>query len=129
MAAVSQRKVLLYDKAGEEHFNLISALHKSLRESDPDASLYWLRRMLEAGEDPRYVARRMVRFASEDIGLADPQALQHSLAAWQAQYSLPIWLAGDHQAAARFAEKYLYQCARLIASENAALGVTGQCVA
>lgn len=84
VAAVSQRKVLLYDKAGEEHFNLISALHKSLRESDPDASLYWLRRMLEAGEDPRYVARRMVRFASEDIGLADPQALQHSLAAWEA---------------------------------------------
>jgi putative ATPase len=70
-----QRKVLLYDKAGEEHYNLISALHKSMRESDPDATLYWLVRMLEAGEDPLYVARRIVRFASEDIGLADPRAL------------------------------------------------------
>ena len=84
VAAASQRKVLLYDKAGEEHFNLISALHKSLRESDADASLYWLYRMLEAGEDPRYLARRMVRFASEDIGLADPGALRQSLDAWEA---------------------------------------------
>ncbi|MEE2775344.1 MAG: replication-associated recombination protein A [Acidobacteriota bacterium] len=81
---VAQRKVLLYDKSGEEHFNLISALHKSLRESDPDASLYWLERMLVAGEDPGYLARRMVRFAAEDIGLADPAALQHALAGWQA---------------------------------------------
>ena len=72
---LAQRKVLLYDKAGEEHFNLISALHKSLRESDADAALYWLARMLAAGEDPLYLARRMVRFASEDVGLADPQAL------------------------------------------------------
>jgi len=79
----AQRKVLLYDKAGEEHFNLISALHKSLRESDADAALYWLARMLAAGEDPGYVARRMVRFASEDVGLADPQALTLSLAAWE----------------------------------------------
>jgi putative ATPase len=78
---VAQRKVLLYDKAGEEHFNLISALHKSLRESDADASLYWFARMLAAGEDPLYVARRMIRFASEDIGLADPQALPQALAA------------------------------------------------
>ncbi len=78
---VAQRKVLLYDKAGEEHFNLISALHKSLRESDADASLYWLARMLAAGEDPLYVARRMIRFASEDVGLADPQALVQALAA------------------------------------------------
>ncbi|MEO8056572.1 MAG: replication-associated recombination protein A, partial [Acidobacteriota bacterium] len=70
-----KRKVLLYDKSGEEHFNIISALHKSLRDSDVDASLYWLARMLEAGEDPLYVARRLVRFASEDVGLADPQAL------------------------------------------------------
>ncbi|HSB37302.1 MAG TPA: replication-associated recombination protein A [Thermoanaerobaculia bacterium] len=70
-----RRKVLLYDKAGEEHFNLISALHKSLRDSDVDASLYWLARMLEAGEEPLYVARRLVRFASEDVGLADPSAL------------------------------------------------------
>lgn len=80
----AQRKVLLYDKSGEEHFNLISALHKSLRESDPDAALYWLGRMLESGEEPSYLARRMVRFASEDIGLADPQALPQALAGWEA---------------------------------------------
>jgi putative ATPase len=72
---VVQRKFLLYDKSGEEHFNLISALHKSLRDSDPDGALYWLARMLEAGEDPLYVARRLVRFASEDVGLAQPNAL------------------------------------------------------
>jgi putative ATPase len=83
VARVAQRKVLLYDKAGEEHFNLISALHKSMRESDPDASLYWLERMLEAGEDPTYVARRMLRFAAEDIGLADPQALRMALDGWE----------------------------------------------
>ena len=76
-----QRKALLYDKSGEEHFNLISALHKSLRNSDPDAGLYWLARMLEAGEDPLYIARRLVRFASEDVGLADPQALSVATAA------------------------------------------------
>ncbi len=85
---VEQRKTLLYDKAGEEHFNLISALHKSLRESDPDAALYWLARMLAAGEDPLYVARRMVRFASEDVGLADPRALPQTLAAWDAYHRL-----------------------------------------
>ncbi|MEO0005299.1 MAG: replication-associated recombination protein A [candidate division WOR-3 bacterium] len=72
---VVQRKFLLYDKGGEEHYNLISALHKSLRDSDPDAALYWLARMLEAGEDPLYIARRLVRFASEDIGMANPNAL------------------------------------------------------
>ena len=71
-ATRSQQKTLLYDKSGEEHYNLISALHKSLRDSDPDAALYWLARMLEAGEDPLYVARRLVRFASEDVGNADP---------------------------------------------------------
>ena len=76
-----QRRTLLYDKAGEEHYNLISALHKSMRNSDPDASVYWLARMLEAGEDPLYVARRLVRFASEDIGNADPQALTVAVAA------------------------------------------------
>jgi putative ATPase len=79
-----QRKMLLYDKAGEEHYNLISALHKSVRNSDPDAALYWLGRMLEAGEDPLYAARRLIRMASEDIGLADPQALQVAVAAMQA---------------------------------------------
>jgi len=73
------QKTLLYDKGGEEHYNIISALHKSLRNSDVDASLYWLARMLEAGEDPLYVARRLVRFASEDVGLADPQALRIAL--------------------------------------------------
>ena len=78
------RKALLYDKSGEEHFNLISALHKSIRNSDADAGLYWLARMLEGGEDPLYVARRLVRFASEDVGLADSQALVLALAAQQA---------------------------------------------
>jgi putative ATPase len=76
-----QRRALLYDKAGEEHYNLISALHKSMRNSDPDASVYWLARMLEAGEDPLYIARRLVRFASEDVGNADPQALTVAVAA------------------------------------------------
>jgi putative ATPase len=84
VADLAQRKVLLYDKAGEEHFSLISALHKSLRESDPDAALYWLARMLAAGEEPHYLARRMVRFASEDVGLADPQALPLAIACWEA---------------------------------------------
>ena len=81
---ILERKAYLYDKSGEEHYNIISALHKSLRGSDPDAALYWLGRMLEAGEDPLYIARRMVRFASEDIGMADPQALQVAVAAMQA---------------------------------------------
>ena len=78
------RKSLLYDKNGEEHYNLISALHKSMRNSDPDAAVYWLARMLEAGEDPLYVARRLIRFASEDVGLADPRALELAVAACQA---------------------------------------------
>ncbi|MCD7841888.1 MAG: replication-associated recombination protein A [Lachnospiraceae bacterium] len=82
------KKSLLYDKKGEEHYNLISALHKSMRNSDPDAAVYWLARMLEAGEDPLYVARRIVRFASEDVGLADPQALPHAIAAYQACHYL-----------------------------------------
>ncbi len=81
---VLQRKLLRYDKAGEEHFNLISALHKSVRNSDPDAALYWITRMLESGEDLMYVARRLVRMASEDIGLADPHALEVTIAAMQA---------------------------------------------
>lgn len=78
------KKSLLYDKKGEEHYNLISALHKSMRNSDPDAAVYWLARMLEAGEDPLYVARRVTRFASEDVGLADPRALELAVAAYQA---------------------------------------------
>ena len=85
-----QRKVLLYDKAGEEHFNLISALHKSVRSSDADAALYWLARMLEAGEDRLYIARRLMRMASEDIGLADPRALEQAVAAMQAVHFLGI---------------------------------------
>jgi putative ATPase len=76
-----QRRALLYDKSGEEHYNIISALHKSMRNSDPDAAVYWLARMVEAGEDPLYIARRLVRFASEDIGNADPQALTVAVAA------------------------------------------------
>ena len=78
------KKSLLYDKNGEEHYNIISALHKSMRNSDPDAAVYWLARMLEAGEDPLYVARRVTRFAAEDIGLADPHAMQIAVAAYQA---------------------------------------------
>jgi putative ATPase len=85
-----QRKILLYDKSGEEHFNLISALHKSVRSSDVDAALYWLSRMLEAGEDRLYIARRLVRMAIEDIGLADPRALEQSMAAMQAVHFLGI---------------------------------------
>lgn len=78
------KKTLLYDKKGEEHYNLISALHKSMRNCDPDAAVYWLARMLEAGEDPLFIARRLIRFASEDVGLADPQALPLAVAAYQA---------------------------------------------
>ncbi len=80
----AQKRSLLYDKAGEEHYNLISALHKSLRDSDPDAGLYWMGRMIEGGEDPLYIARRLVRFASEDVGLASPRALEQAVAAFQA---------------------------------------------
>ena len=80
----TSKKSLLYDKNGEEHYNLISALHKSMRNSDPDAAVYWLARMLEAGEDPIYIARRVTRFASEDVGLADPRALEICVAAYQA---------------------------------------------
>jgi len=85
-----QRKMLLYDKAGEEHYNLISALHKSVRSSDVDAALYWLGRMLESGEDRLYIARRLVRMAIEDIGLADPRALEQTIAAQQAVHFLGI---------------------------------------
>jgi len=84
LATAVQRRMPLYDKAQDAHYNLISALHKSLRGSDTDAALYWLARMLAGGEDPRYIARRLVRFASEDIGLADPQALPQAIAAWDA---------------------------------------------
>lgn len=84
LAQCISKKSLLYDKTGEEHYNLISALHKSMRNSDPDAAVYWLARMLEAGEDPLYIARRVTRFASEDIGLADSRALEVAVAAYQA---------------------------------------------
>ena len=88
VADLAQNRALLYDKSGEEHYNLVSALHKSIRNSDPDAAVYWLARMLEAGEDPLYVARRLVRFASEDIGNADPQALTIAVAAKDAVHFL-----------------------------------------
>lgn len=83
-----QKKALLYDKSGEEHYNIISALHKSMRNSDCDAAVYWLARMLEAGEEPLYIARRIIQFASEDIGLADPEALKIAVAAFQASHFL-----------------------------------------
>lgn len=88
LAQCVSRKSLLYDKSGEEHYNLISALHKSMRNSDPDAAVYWLARMLEGGEDPLYIARRLIRFASEDIGMADSRALQIAVAAYQACHFL-----------------------------------------
>jgi putative ATPase len=100
------RKALLYDKAGEEHFNIISALHKSIRNSDADAGLYWLARMLEAGEDPLYVARRLVRFASEDVGMADPQALVLAMAAQQAVHFI-----GMPEGALALAELVVYLAA------------------
>jgi putative ATPase len=116
---LAQRKVLLYDKSGEEHFNLISALHKSLRDSDADAALYWLTRMLAAGEDPRYLARRMVRFASEDVGLADPQALPLTLAAWDAYQRL-----GSPEGELALAEAALYLA--LAPKSNAVYTAYGQ---
>ncbi len=90
LAQVLSRKTLLYDKNGEEHYNLISALHKSMRNSDPDAAVYWLARMLEGGEDPLYIARRCVRFASEDVGLADPNALLLANAVWDSCHHLGV---------------------------------------
>ncbi|MCR5774745.1 MAG: replication-associated recombination protein A [Lachnospiraceae bacterium] len=87
---ITGKKALLYDKNGEEHYNLISALHKSMRNSDPDAAVYWLARMLEAGEDPLYIARRVTRFAAEDVGLADPQALPLAIAAYQACHFIGV---------------------------------------
>jgi putative ATPase len=83
LSSLLARRAALYDKDREEHYNLISALHKSLRGSDPDAALYWFARMLHGGEDPRFIARRLARFAAEDVGMADPQALVQALAAWE----------------------------------------------
>lgn len=99
----TSRRSLLYDKNGEEHYNLISALHKSMRNSDPDAAVYWLARMLEAGEDPLYVARRVTRFASEDVGLADPKALELAVAAYQACH-----LIGMPECTVHLAEAVIY---------------------
>ena len=90
LGQVVSRKALMYDKNGEEHYNIISALHKSMRNSDPDAAVYWLARMLEGGEDPLYIARRCVRFASEDVGLADPNALLLANAVWDACHNLGV---------------------------------------
>lgn len=97
------KKSLLYDKNGEEHYNIISALHKSMRNSDPDAAVYWLARMLEAGEDPLYVARRIVRFAAEDIGLADPHAMGIAVAAYQSSHFI-----GMPECTANLAEAVIY---------------------
>ena len=90
LAQCISRKALMYDKSGEEHYNVISALHKSMRNSDPDAAVYWLARMLEGGEDPLYIARRCIRFASEDVGLADPNALLLANAVWDACHNLGV---------------------------------------
>ena len=106
ITTIQQKKVLLYDKAGEEHFNLISALHKSLRDSDPDASLYWLARMLAGGEDPLYIARRMIRFAVEDIGLADPNAMAVALNAKEVYHFL-----GTPEGELALAEAVIYMAA------------------
>ena len=116
------RKALLYDRAGEEHFNIISALHKSIRNSDADAGLYWLARMLEAGEDPLYVARRLVRFASEDVGLADPQALVLAMAAQQA-----VHFVGMPEGALALAELVVYLSAA--PKSNAVYRAYGEAVA
>ena len=90
VAEAAQRRAATYDKGGDDHFDAISALHKTMRGSDPDAALYWLARMLDRGDDPLYVARRLVRFASEDIGLADPRALQVAMAAQQAVHFIGL---------------------------------------
>jgi len=122
LAAMQQafaRKALLYDKSGEEHFNIISALHKSIRNSDADAGLYWLARMLEAGEDPLYVARRLVRFASEDVGMADPQALVVAMAAQQAVHFI-----GMPEGALALAELVVYLAAA--PKSNALYGAYGE---
>ena len=97
------RKSLLYDKGGEEHYNIISALHKSMRNSDPDAAVYWLARMLEAGEDPLYIMRRVTRFAAEDVGLADPRAVEIAVAAYQAAHFI-----GMPECAVHLAEAVIY---------------------
>lgn len=97
------RKSLLYDKGGEEHYNIISALHKSMRNSDPDAAVYWLARMLEAGEDPLYIMRRVTRFAAEDVGLADPRAMEIAVAAYQAAHFI-----GMPECTAHLAEAVIY---------------------
>ena len=102
-----QQRVLMYDKSGEEHYNLISALHKSVRNSDPDAALYWLARMFAGGEDPLYLARRIVRMAIEDIGLAAPEALNLTLSAKEA-----VDFLGSPEGDLALAEAVVYLCAR-----------------
>jgi putative ATPase len=90
LAQCLSRKSLMYDRDGDEHYNLISALHKSMRNSDPDAAVYWMMRMLEGGEDPLYIARRVLRFAAEDVGLADPRAMEVGVAAYQACHFIGV---------------------------------------
>lgn len=122
LEATLQHRALLYDRAGEQHFNLISALHKSLRNSDVDASLYWLARMLEGGEDPLYIVRRLIRFASEDVGLADPRALEQTLAARAAVESI-----GLPEAALALAQAAVYLA--LAPKSNALLAAYGRVLA
>ncbi len=116
---VMQKKALLYDKTGEEHYNIISALHKSMRDSDPDAAAYWTMRMLEGGEDPKYIIRRMIRFASEDIGNADPRALQVAIAAKEAVHFLGV---PECNTALVQCAEYLARAPKSNASYMAALG-------
>jgi len=132
VAEAVQQRTLLYDRAGEEHYNVVSAFIKSLRGSDPDAAVYWMARMLEAGEEPRFVVRRMVIFASEDIGNADPQALQVAVAALQAlelvglpEGTLPMTQAATYLALAPKSNAVIsaYGRAREAVHEKGALGV------
>ena len=121
LSSAVQRRAPLYDKGQESHYNLISALHKSLRGSDADAALYWLARMLTGGEDPLYIARRLVRFASEDVGLADPHALTQALAAWDSYERL-----GSPEGELAIAQAVLYLATA--PKSNAAYRALGQAI-
>ena len=118
LAQCLNRKSLMYDKDGDEHYNLISALHKSMRNSDPDAAVYWMMRMLEGGEDPLYIARRVLRFAAEDVGLADPRAMEVGVAAYQACHFIGVPECNVH-----LAEAVVYMS---LASKSNAMGMATQ---
>ncbi len=120
LAQCLSRKSLMYDKDGEEHYNLISALHKSMRNSDPDAAVYWMMRMLEGGEDPLYIARRVLRFAAEDVGLADPRAMEVGVAAYQACHFIGVPECNVH-----LAEAVIYMS--LASKSNAMEMAVGEC--